>query len=88
MSTITIPSSQSSAIITTTGHELQPSDKLIISSQDNKLQVTVNVVIGANIKSVTLTTHPIATAKELKTHRLNQSLKLGYTPPLKSTSSK
>lgn len=88
MTTITIPSSQNSTEIESTVQEFQTPVKLSSPAQLNNPQAMIGVVVGANVHTVTITTRPVAMAKALMTQRLNKSLELGYTPPVKSTSSR
>lgn len=88
MKTVTITSSQTSATLSPTAQEFQSIDKLSSSAPISKLHAMIDVVVGANVYTVTLTTRPVAMAKASMTQRLNQLLELGYTPPIQSTSSK
>jgi len=88
MISITIGSSESVANIQSNAQELHSLNKVRLSSEHAKAKATIDVVVGANVHSVTLATRPVAIEKALKTQRLNQALEMGYVLPLKSTSSK
>jgi hypothetical protein len=89
MITITIGSSQNVVSVPSTAREFQPVSRVVnLPSGMNQVNTSIGVVVGASVQSVTLSTRPVALEKALKTQRLNQFLEKGFTPPLKSTSSK